>query len=378
MFQEAELLKKHGHEVYYFCTDKKPYYDENYEFIEYFPKYIDFKKLSFKDKLFNFYRPFYNPEAVKKFGKLLDIINPDIVHDHTITFHLTSAILLECYKRKIPVITTIHSFEMIIEKNNKDKREINLKLCFEICKKIIMNLNKLMGHYKNILYFIFPSKALAERGLLKKFPKEKMVVIHNFIEFGNYEMPKEKTGKYFLYSGRLVKEKGVYDLIEAWKTLPENIELHIAGTGEEEFNLRRIINKYNLDNVKLLGFKEKEELQNEYKGCIATILPSLWLEAFGMTILESFCYGKPVIASNIGGIPEIVKNSETGFLVEPGNIKELKESVLKLYKDSVLSGKMGISGRKTAERTFAPQFHYNKLVNLYEKAINQFREVNNK
>ena len=128
MFQEAELLKQQGHEVFYFCTDKKPYYDENYEFIEYFPKYIDLSKLTFKDKIFNFLTPFYNSEAVKKFGMLLDKIKPDIVQEHTTSFNLSHAILKECYKRKIPVLITIHGPSYFCPSGNllfKKERKLN-------------------------------------------------------------------------------------------------------------------------------------------------------------------------------------------------------------------------------------------------------------
>lgn len=108
MFQEAEILKEYGHEVYFFCMDKKPYYYKNYEYLKYFPKYTDFKNLNFLEKLKYIYKPFYNFEAVHNFKKFLAEVKPDIVHEHTTSFHLTPALLKECYKRKIPVILTIH------------------------------------------------------------------------------------------------------------------------------------------------------------------------------------------------------------------------------------------------------------------------------
>lgn len=360
MFQEAELLRENGHEVYFFCTDKEPYYYDNYEYVKYFPKHTN--------KFLRFYQLFYNREAVEKFSELLDDVKPDIVHEHTITFHLTPAILNECYKRKIPVVRTIHSFETVVEKN----RGICLKSLFS---KGILAFYDLMKYYDGAKYLIFPSKALAERGLQRNIPAEKIVTVYNFVKCSNYEAFQNKNGKkgeYFLYVGRLAKEKGLYVLLNVWKQLPEEIELHIAGTGQEELNLKKLIHKNNLKNVKMVGFKEGDGLKKEYAGCIASILPAIWFEPFGLTILESFCFKKPVIASNIGGIPEIIQHNRNGILIEPGNVRELKEAVLKLYNNPDIAEKMGAKGKQTVETIFTPQAHYEGLMRIYEKIGKNF------
>ena len=395
MFQEAELLKKNGHGVYYFCTDKKPYYDENYEFLEYFPKHIDFKNLSFLEKITNFYKPFYNPEAVKKLGMFLDKIKPDIIHEHTTSFHLTPAVLNECYKRKIPVILTIHGpgflcpsgtlmlgQKKLCEKiycKGLNKHNCLINKCIEdnlinkLFKISIYSFYEMMGFYKRISAFICPGESFMDFTAKTGINKNKLNLIQNFAGKKYLEIqPEFKTNNsYFLYVGRLEKEKGVNFLTNAAKLLPEEIEIHLVGNGSEKDLLKRFAEKHSLRNIKFQGFKSGLELEEEYRNCIASILPSNCFEAFGLTIVESFCFGKPVIASNIGGITEIIDNYENGILIKPGNVEELANAIKFLYENPKKAIEFGINGRKKTELLFIPEIHYEKLIKLYSKVVKE-------
>ncbi|HSA07341.1 MAG TPA: glycosyltransferase family 4 protein [Candidatus Gastranaerophilales bacterium] len=390
MFQEAEIMKQNGHEVYFFCTDKKPYYDENYKYLHYFPKFNDFKKMSKKEKILNLLTPFYNKEAVKKFGMFLDEVKPDLVHEHTISFYLTPAILNECYKRKIPVISTMHGPGYFCPAGNL----LNGKTG-EICDKVLCKgvnklpcfINKcyegnifrqiyetiLRYHYvENFLkkadYFICPSNALRDIALTSGYPQEKVFTVYNCLQ---EEIKRKEPGnsEYFLYTGRIDKGKGIYNLIEAWRKLPREIPLHIVGTGKEKENAQKIIEQYSLDNVKLLGFKTGEELDREYQNCIATILPPIYFEVFGMTILEAFRYSKPVIGSKTGGIPEVIDDGINGILYKRNDLEALKDAVLKLYHNRQLAEEYGRKGNEKLKAIFSAQEHYNKLIEVYKKAV---------
>lgn len=407
MFQEAEILKQKGHEVYYFCTSKKPYYDESYEYLKYFPESVDFKNLSFVEKIKNFHKPFYNPEAVKKLGKFLDEIKPDIIHEHTTSFHLTPAVLNECYKRNIPVVLTIHGpgffcpsgtlmfGQKKLCKNvhckglNKHNCLLNKclqdKLINKLLKTSVYLYYEVMGFYKKVSAFVCPGRAIMDFAVKFGIDKDKLHLVQNFVnchsEPGSIAAPLMQAWEskgYFLYVGRLDKEKGVDFLIEAAKFLPEEIEIHLAGNGSEEENLKLLAKKYSLKNIKFSGFKSGLELEEEYKNCIASILPCNWFETFGLTIVESFCFGKPVIASNIGGIPEIIDNHKNGILVEPANIEELANAVKFLYENQEKAIEFGINGRKKAEKLFNPEIHYEKLIEVYNSVLYQFSKVSEK
>jgi glycosyltransferase involved in cell wall biosynthesis len=390
MFSEAEMMKGKGHEVFFFTTDKQPFYDKDYQYSEYFPKYIDYKALSGLDLLKNIHKPFYNIEAEKKMSELIDEIKPDIVHEHTSSFHLTPLVLRACYKSNIPVVLTIHGAgymcpaqTLMIAGERYCTKELcikgNLVHCFlnkclgKSLKNVLLKLSiygfyNIMGFYKNVSAFITPSKAML--GLAKRsgIDEKKLNHIDNFIDNSYLQIQPEYDNKgYFLYVGRLDKEKGLQYLLEAMFTLADNINLRIVGTGDQEIELKALAKSLNLNNVKFLGYKSGKKLEEEYKNCIATILPCKWFETFGLTILESFCFGKPVIASNIGGIPEIIDDGKNGFLIEPGNVKELAKVIEFLHQNPQKVIELGMNGRKKTEEKFNSEVHYKRLVEIYRK-----------
>ena len=99
------------------------------------------------------------------------------------------------------------------------------------------------------------------------------------------------------------------------------------------------------------------------------VVPSLWYENMPFSILESFAYGKPVIASRIGGIPEIINDGDNGTLFTPGNVNELSKKIKKLWKNSKLVERMGRKSRSLVKQRYNPENHYIKLISVYEKAI---------
>ncbi|MFH0702001.1 MAG: glycosyltransferase family 4 protein [bacterium] len=391
MFREADILRKNGHEVFFFTTDKQPFWEENYKYAKYFPQYTDYKTLPKLQLLKNIFKPFYNFEAEHKLTLFLEKIKPDIVHCHTFFFHLTPSVLRACYKKNIPVTMTVHGAGfmcpaqgLMLNKDTYCKKELCIKGDYFHCL-----LNKCLGKsfpanfqpvalysfykflklYDKIALFICVSQAAADLALRSGIKKEKLALINNFIDDSLLDIqPKYGNKGYFLYVGRLDKEKGLNYLLDAMKRLP-NTKLHIAGTGDEEKNLKKQAEELNLSNIKFLGFKSGKELEQEYRNCIATILPCNWFEAFGLTIIESFAYGKPVIASNMGGIPEIIENQKNGLIFEAGNIDELANAIEKFCFNNDLVVEIGKKGRIKAETLYNPQSHYNRLIETYRNII---------
>jgi glycosyltransferase involved in cell wall biosynthesis len=86
-----------------------------------------------------------------------------------------------------------------------------------------------------------------------------------------------------------------------------------------------------------------------------------------LTILEAFSFGKPVIASNLGGIPELVENGENGLLFEPDNAKDLAEKINSLFENSEKINSMGKFAKEKIEKKYNPKIHYQKLIEIYQK-----------
>jgi glycosyltransferase involved in cell wall biosynthesis len=206
------------------------------------------------------------------------------------------------------------------------------------------------------------------------YNKEKITVINNFINDKYLETEPVYTNKnYFLYAGRLSKEKGVDILIKTMGLIPE-ANLHIVGTGPDEEEFKKLAETLNLKNIEFSGFKKLTELQEEYNNCIATIIPSNYFETFGLTITEAFSRGKPVIGSNIGGIPELIINNETGFTFELENIEDLADKIKFMMDHSEQVIEMGKNARKKVIESFNKETHLNKLLEVYSNAINKVVE----
>lgn len=385
MFSEAELLKNKGHEVYFFTTNKTPFMDDYYPYRKYFTRHIDYKTARLPLLLPNLTRPLYNKEVLRKLGLLIQEVQPDVVHVHGTGPHLSDTVLKAAHEHNIPIVTTIHGSGFFCPAgtfmkkrkqicDDKDcirgnylksliygcaKKPLRIQLPYLAC----YSLNRsLLGYEKYIKKFICPSQALKKIAQDAGLPQEKLEIVYNFNEVRDMEY---QEGSYFLYIGRFDEEKGVHYLIEAMKKLPKNIQLHIVGKGAEEKRLRTMAK--GLNNITFKGFLKGETLENEYRNCIATILPCNWFEVFGLTITESFAYAKPAIASNVGGVPEIIEDGINGILTEPGNPRSIAEAISKLSKDPELVRKMGENGREKVRKLFSSENHYQRLIEVYEQ-----------
>ena len=132
-------------------------------------------------------------------------------------------------------------------------------------------------------------------------------------------------------------------LIRAVRRLPT--KLVIVGDGPEKATLEKYVASEAISNVFLAGYKSGEALRSLIRGARFTALPSESDETFGHTILESFACGKPVIASDIGAIPELIKDGENGLLFQPGNVAELEAGISRLLADPGKISEMGRNGR---------------------------------
>lgn len=164
------------------------------------------------------------------------------------------------------------------------------------------------------------------------------------------------------------KIKGVDLLIKAFNNVfhrLQNIELVIIGEGPDSDYCRQLVNKFHLEKViTIKGAVEHRRTLEEISRSDILILPST-SEGIPRVILEAFALGKPVIASNVGGIPEVVKNMENGFLVDPGNIDELSDSIITLVNDRELRNKMGIQAKEYIKKLPRWEEVANHLYSIY-------------
>ena len=388
-----EMLKRNGHEAFFFATDNQPYYNSNYKYIKYFPKFV----YNTKEYLKNPIAYYWNFEAAQNLKKMIMEVKPDIIHFNLI---ISPSIIKVCRDLNISSVMTLHIPSPICPantmqfKNKEYCKEFKCKngnywhCIFNKCKNnslenstrkaILAYLYKISNSYSYFSKIICCSNALKDICMQTNIGinKNNLVVVNNFLSNDELKtQPNYSNKNYFLYIGRLDKVKGVHYLLEAIKDLSREIEVHIVGKGSEEEKLKQYAKENNLENVKFLGFKNREEIKEEYQNCISTVLPCNWFENFPTTNMESFINGKPVIASNIGGIPEQVEHNKTGLLFEPANIEQLKKCILTYWNNPELVKEHGRNGYEKAKTKYTEERYYKELMQVYENVLKEKNEV---
>lgn len=213
------------------------------------------------------------------------------------------------------------------------------------------------------------------------FPPDKCEMIYNGVDLSRvveskqaadefrrrFSIPEER--KVVLQVSWIIPEKGVLDLLDAARiTVSQNSNAHfvIVGDGPFRDEYMRKANEMGLrGNVTWTGIVEDPFTEGVYDVADVVCQVSRWEEVFGWTIAEAMSYGKPVIATRVGGIPELVKDKESGFLVDRGDVNMLAEKILTLISDSGQRERMGRAGRRTVVAKFDLQKNVGQLLKVY-------------
>lgn len=384
-FELAELMKSKGHEIAFFSMNNEKNIKTGNR--EYFVNEIDLNTGS-KLKAFDV---IYSKENEKKMTEALEDFKPDVVHINNFQRQLSASIIKAINKKNIPIVFTAHDVQAICpaitmidnDKNVCEKcmggKYLNCirKKCNKgsILKSVIGSIE---GYYyrinkiytKKINTIITPTEFYKAKLIQDGIQEKKIKAIYNFIDVNQYDIQTSDDG-YGLYFGRLSKEKGIINLIEAFEKLNVG-KLYIAGDGPEKENIIKFIEQKKLeDRIKLLGFLNSERIKEVICKCRFVVVPSIWYENCPYTVLETLAIGKPVIGAKIGGIPELVKDNETGVLYNFKNIKELSEKMKDLFENKELAEKLGKKAKKDAKERFSKETYYKNILEIYEKLVKE-------
>jgi glycosyltransferase involved in cell wall biosynthesis len=364
MFNLGQKLLEVGNKVEYFGLDDERKIAGN-EFDIY------------ADPHFTPKRVIYSEQNKKNFNKLIDKFKPDIVHMNNISFQLTSSLIDACKEKKVPVVMTVHDPQLVCpnhmlyyEKRGicEDCLDMDFKHCLKnkclknsIFKSFLAYKESKMTHecykYGYISKYICPSNFIKNMLIKGGYPEEKCAFLQNFVFEKKYSPKSSEKEDYILYYGRLSEEKGIKLLLES---LPENVNLVVAGSGPMVTELK------GRTNVKYVGFKTGEELNELIHNAKATVYPSIWYENCPLSIMESISLGTPVIGSNLGGIPELIKDSNNGFLFKPNDRDDLRRKI-QIILDGANYLKMSINCYLTCFET--AESYVNHILKIYKEAI---------
>lgn len=374
VFKLGETLERHGHEVQYFGLE-----DEKNIVGNHVGAYVKSMDLSGngKKKVVSPFKIIYSSEARKQIRKVLDDFQPDVVHLNNIQFYLTPSIILEIQKyrkktgKNVKIVYTAHDYQLVCPSHGLFDTEINVcEKCLggnylhciktkcmknSRSKSIIAALDayvwKFSRAYSYVDTIVCPSEFLKSKLDTQKRFADKTVAIHNFIE--SYRPESVVKRDYVLEFGHLSKDKGTLTLLEAAKRMPET-KFIFAGYGKAEENIKLV------QNAEFVGFKKGEELKTLIQEATCSVCPSEMYENCPYTVMESQMMLTPVVGARIGGIPELIKDGETGYLFEPGKSSELEEKLRIILENAE---KFSENCRNISFET--PDTYYEKMMKIY-------------
>lgn len=389
-FALKRLLESKGHEVIDFSMKDPKNFESPYS--EYFVEGVDYNgKSGVSEKLRAAKNIIYSREARDKFEKLVLATKPDVVHLHIFQHQLSPSILDVCKKYNLPVVYTAHDLKMlclnyvmmthgeICEKckgghylncaKQKCVKDSFFKSMINVCEGY---LHKWRKSYDAVDIIVTPSEFYHKKFLEFGIAPERVMHLANFLDRECPVVNKgEDSGQYYLYFGRLSREKGIMTLIQAFeKYLSKggDSDLYIVGSGPCVDDIKAYVDSKSLSKVKLLGFKSGQELIDIVGNARAVILPSEWYENGPYSAIEAIQCGRPIIGSELGGIPELIDGN--GMIFNHGNVEELADILTKFPAAGTEEHEdLCQHSRDLYAKNHVATVHYPVLLSAYEKAI---------
>lgn len=384
-FQLLEKLNNCGHKAIPFSM--KDFRNMPSEYSEYFVNNVDYTNSGLIKNMGNAMKILYSIEARNKMKALIDSTNVDISNFHIFQHQISPSVFSPLKKKAIPIILTLHDLKPICPTYKMLREGRPCELCsgghFYNCfvmkcvkdsytKSLVnvieMYLHYNLGYYQNYVdRYIALSQFYKDKMVEAGFDQEKISLVPNCIDVEQMDFSRDEEA-FLLYVGRLTEEKGIFTLLKAMKVHKDK-KLVIVGEGPQSDSIRKYIIDNDLFNISLVGHKHKKEVFALLSRCCGLILPSEWYENCPMVVLEAHALAKPVIASNIGGIPELVQHRETGLLFHPGDHEELVIQINTLMLEKKNRREWGEEGRKLVRIKNNPDTWLENTLGVYRSVL---------
>jgi glycosyltransferase involved in cell wall biosynthesis len=391
MYRLADLLEQRGAEIRYFGMRHPQNLPSETE--RFYVSQVDFENpVTLRERVRAAGRAIYSLEARSRLADLLAAGAPfDIAHLHNTYHQLSPSFLASLRTARVPVVMTVHDYKLVCPVYTLTSHGEMCERCvgrhFTNAVRRRCNRGSLSGsalvagetwlHSRLHLWergvdiFVTPSSYLRDRLIAGGYPPERVVAVHNFVDPDEFA-PAEGPGDGFLYLGRLSHEKGVETLIEA--AAGRDAAITIAGEGPERARLEAMAASSGA-RVEFTGHVSPDRVRELTAAARAIVVPSRWPENCPLVVLEAMASGRPVIASSVGGIPELVRDGSEGLLVPQGDAGALRAAIERLHGDAGFAVSMGRNGRARAKEVFAPRSHIDTIESIYECARTRIREA---
>lgn len=382
-FDESRWLAAAGHEVAHFAArhpDDAPsptagYFAPPADFSEGGPVLAQLALLP---------RALWSAPAAAAMARLLAAWRPDVAHLHAPSRHLTPSILRSLERAAVPVVMTLHDFKpwctnrilyahgAVCERcrGGAHWHAVTTACVQDSRAKSAVGAVEAYLHdglhaYRSVRRWIAPSRFVYDKARSFGLDDAQLRVLSHGVEppRETFAPPPGTPERYAFFAGRLSAEKGVR-LLPALAAAIAPVPLVVAGDGP----LAAWLHAGKPANLHLVGHLSDAALAGLRARASVVLTPSLFVEHFGYTVAESLLDARPVVASRIGALPELVEHEVTGLLVEPGDGAALATAVRRALDDPA-AARWGEAGRERVRRVSAPAAHVNGLLGIYHEAV---------
>src|SRR5574341_391442 len=327
----------------------------------------------------------YSRRMAARLSRVIDHFRPDVVHVHNVFPLISPSAYWVFQQKRVAVVHTVHNFRFLCPNGLAFTHG---QLCFR-CKSgnplsavrfrclhgdlkqsllyaLVIGVHRRLNTFGQRTGHLLPVNSLLARLLREAFPAAPITILPNCIESAQYAA-RTDCGPSFVYLGRLSEEKGVHTLLEA---LPhtERLRLDVVGEGPWLGVLKRRAEEIAGGRVTFHGHVAGEARFELLRKASALVMPSGSHDACPMAVLEAMALGVPVVASRRGGLPDLVRDGETGLLFEAGQSRQLAAALQRLADAPELVRQMGLAARQRAVAEFDVEVYYRKLLGVYHAA----------
>jgi glycosyltransferase involved in cell wall biosynthesis len=375
--QERQILESAGHEVLTYCRS-------NFEV----SSYSGVKQLALLK------RTVWASDTHREISSLLEREKPDVVHVHNTFPVISPSIYSACQEAGVPAVQTLHNYRLLCPASTFLKHGRICEECVDHsllrsvahgCYRnsraatgtvaLTLAVHRGLGTWNNMVDGYI---ALTEFGRQKFIgsgvPADKIAVKPNFVHPDPGE--REGSGEGAVFAGRLSEEKGLRTLLTAWERLNSSISLEVIGDGPLRHALETEAQCGKSGKIRFRGWMAREQMLEVVKQSRFLIFPSEWYEGFGMTMIEAFACGVPVICSRLGAMREIVDDGRTGLHFNPGDADDLAQKVEWAWAHPEEIAVMGRAARAEYELKYSADRNYQMLLGIYKGVIAAYRRSN--
>ena len=328
----------------------------------------------------------WNRDAEHKMALAVDAFRPDVVHLHNIYHHLSPSILRPLRTRGARVVMTLHDYKLACPTYQFLDKGAPCEACLgghfsravvRRCRDGSLTTTTLMAvesalhahlrSYASVDAFICPSRFMVDKMTQAGVFPERLRHIPHPVACAPARRQRRDG---VLFAGRLSQEKGCDVLIEALGRLRSEghaCHLTVAGDGPDRAVLEELAARVTPGAVTFLGRVDKPTLGRLLAKTVVAVVPSRWHENQPLAVLEGLAAGAPVIATTLGGMPELVRDGLDGLLVPPDNPAALAAGLGRLLSDPARAARMGAAGRARVAQEFTAEVHLAALRSLYQE-----------